>query len=182
MAVAVAVADQDARAVLVLAVAEAPSNVLVPSRQGPDGMPQRVVGSRASPSVLCWAPWLDALLANSTGASLALMAEAMAPGLEHPNGQAAQASSPSSWGSRNPPQGCPAESPSGLEHRNGQAAQASSPSSWGGSDPQGSRAEPSSCPTATARMRATPDDLQMVQPTVILKQVACEEHERPLQA
>ena len=107
-----AVADQHARAVLVLAVAEAPSNVLVPSRQGPDGMPQRVVGSRASPSVLCWAPWLDALMTNSTGgASLALMAEAMAPGLEHPNGQAAQASSPSSWGGRDP-QGCPAESSS----------------------------------------------------------------------
>ena len=135
MAVAVAVAEEHARAVLVLAVAEAPSNVLVPSRQGPDGMPQRVVGSRASPSVLCWAPWLDALLANSTGASLALMAEAMAPGLEHPNGQAAQASSPSSWGGRHP-QGSPAESSSSA---------------------------------ATAR---TPSNLQMIQPTMVVVEVA----------
>ena len=167
-----AVAEEHARAVLVLAVAEASALVLVPSRQGPDGMPPWVdpvvVGSRASLSVLFRTPWLDPALVASTGTSVSLMAQAMAPGLEHPSGQAAQASSPSPWGSRNPPQGCPAESPSALEHRNGQAAQASSPSSWGCRHPQGSAAEPSSS-AATARY---PSNLHLVQPTVVVLEVA----------
>ena len=97
-----------------------------------------VVGSRASLSVLLGTPWLDPAFVASTGASVSLMAQAMAPGLEHPIGQAAQASSASSWGGRNP---------------------------------QGHAAEPFSSP-ATAQMHATPDDLQMVQPTVIVKEVA----------
>ena len=107
-----------------------------------------VVGSRASLSVLFRTPWLDAPLVASTWASVSLMAQAMAPGLEHPIGQAAQAFSASSWGCRNS---------------------------------QGSPAEPSYSP-ATARDHATPDILQLVQPTVILPQVALQEPESPLQA
>ena len=97
-----------------------------------------VVGSRASLSVVLRAPWLDPALIASTGASVPLMAQAMAPGLEQPIGQAAQASSASSWGGR---------------------------------DPQGSAAEPFSSP-ATAQNPATADDLQMLQPTVIVEEVA----------
>ena len=107
-----------------------------------------VVGSRASLSVLFRMPWLDPASVASTGASVSLMAQAMAPGLEHTIGQAAQAFSASSWGCRNP---------------------------------QGSPAEPSYSPT-TARDHATPDVLQLVQPTVILPQVALQEHESTPQA
>ena len=97
-----------------------------------------VVGSLASLSLVFRPPWVDPVLVGSTRASVALMAQAMAPGLEHPIGQAAQASSASSWGGRNP---------------------------------QGSAAEPFSSP-ATAQNPATADDLQMLQPTVIVEEVA----------
>ena len=60
----------------------------------------------------------------------------------------------------------------------GQAAQAFSALSWG---PEGGPAEPSSAP-ATVASTVLGDVLQLVEPTVILKEVALQDNVCPLQA